>query len=74
MKINGYKLVSELVTKPPVSTGHLALTPTSQGIRKAHKISQGLDPMHSKPGFKQAASKFLKRIPVDKIKSAGVIK
>lgn len=67
MKINSYNILCEII-----KSAQLGLTPTPQGIRQANRIAVGKDAAHSKPGHKQAATKFLKKIPPLKIQSAGI--
>ena len=62
----------EVISMAHKRTQQLGLKPTPQGIRQAVRVKQGLDAAHSKPGFKQAASKFLKKVPTKRILSAGV--
>lgn len=69
--MDGYKIISELVDNSVSSKLSLNQI-NSTKIRQAARIAQGQDPMHSKPGHKQAATKFLKTIPEPQLKSAGL--
>ena len=69
--MNGYKIISEIVNQPVAQKLSLNQINTSK-IRQAARISQGMDVAHKDPGQKQAATKFLKKIPENQLKSAGL--
>lgn len=81
MKQDGYIIICEMIRpvrrfirkpmKKPVSS-NLGLTTSSTGLRRAERIRTGKDPMHSRPGYKQSASKLLKKVSPQQLRSAGV--